>query len=191
MGKSVWMTPSEALEEMKRRLPHFEPSTLAFWGRDGTLRARAHSARIFDGTGYVALADAQTAKATWWEDVWAGIADPCTYPDGNRLNWTVGELNVLRGGDLDSFEEISVQGLELHRIDLIRCIRASKGDKERRPRANPDEICKFVDGEVSENGLYGLTERGLEQAVKARFPNALGARRQALKHLHDLRCESK
>ena len=82
MGKSAWVTLTQALEEMKRRLPCLEPDTLAFWARDGELRARADQALLYDGVGYTDFDNPKKTNAAWSEDVWSSI-------DLSPANWSV------------------------------------------------------------------------------------------------------
>lgn len=190
MGKSAWVTPTQALEEMKRRLPCLEPDTLAFWARDGELRARADQALLYDGVGYTDFDNPKKTNAAWWEDVWSSITNPCTIPNRNRLNWTAGELVVFRGGGY-GYEEITVRGLEFHRMDLTRCIRSAKGEKEPVPRANPATVTKWVDEQVQQHGLEKLTERGLKEQAIDKFTGLRGASSQAVQRLREMRSNAK
>lgn len=191
MGKKVWITPSEALAEMRRKLPLSEPIALAIWARDKALSAKARSASLYDGIGYVDLLDKKEKKKAWWEDVWFGITNPCTIPDRNRLNWTAAELVVFREIDDGIYEEITVKGVEFHRHELVRCIIQARDGKPPQSRASPEKVRKWVDMHAKEQGLENLRDRTLKADAKAAFPGKRGASTQAGNRLRELRTDAK
>lgn len=187
MGKSVWMTSSEALTEMHRKLDALEPTTLAIWARDGNLKARAKRVFLSEDGGGSELDNPHSPTARWWADIWYGITHPCTFPDRSRLHWTSGDLVTFRAAGRGFCEELWVQGLEFHRADLTRCIRAVRGEKEPVLRADPKKVKDWVYERVSSEGLDKVTDRLIKSEAKRQFPGLRGAPSWAGKYLQEFR----
>lgn len=175
---------------MEAALPRINVDALAIWARDGKLRAKADSVRMYEDDGYFDCPDKGGASdVRWWKYFWVAVNDDemskkCT------VNWTAGELTAhekLADGTYTSF---NVRGLQFNRNDLIRCIRAASGKKDPVNKICKTDFEKWAKSYVATRGLEECTSREIVSAAKLQFPGIRGVTVAARTYLTALRSGS-
>lgn len=165
MGNSAWITPTQAIELMHKKLAFYDVTAFLRWIEGGCLRHKAESIEwTNDGRCY--------HEVTSLPDyVWSGIIKP---------NWTTGE--IISTISTDDFEEQWViSEIRFLRSDVLRCIANAKGAKIAKPRADKFAVAQWVKDFITERKNTGarLTKRIVEEEAKRMFPGQLGAVRTA------------
>jgi hypothetical protein len=154
----AWITPTQAIDLMSKKLSFYEPEALIIWSQDKLLRSRAKHIEYTDDWQYF-------TKANQYETyIWHGKVE---------VVWSAAKLTSII--NTDAFDEQwNISGIEFLRNDVLRCIALAKGENEPQEKVDKKAVIAWVQSYIAERGIENVRKRDMEKDARCVFPNQRG-----------------